>query len=160
MHHNCLPLSPQEIVFSQSYILYSKHFSDEIICRNLKSRLNPNWHKGVYFYPLVVFGLNFVSRIWWKLSKLFLEVKIDINWVNLTPIDHFGSEHFGKSYFSTDVSSPEHFGTCTIWHCRRSGRWTFQHRNISTWGNFWHEEFLAQEHFGMGTFRHMDISAQ
>ena len=82
-----------------------------------------------------------------------------------SPIDHFGTEHFGKSHFGTDVSSREHFGTCTIRCCRRSGRWTFQHGNISTWGlfgtrNFWHKVFSAQEDFGTGTFRHMDISAQ
>ena len=73
-------------------------------------------------------------------------------------------EHFGKSHFGTDVSSREHFGTCTIRRCRRSGRWTFQHGNISTWGlfgtrTFRHEEFSAQEHFGTGTFRHGDILA-
>ena len=38
-------------------------------------------------------------------------------------------------------------------------------RNISTWGlfgmrSFRHEEFSAQENFGTGTFRHMDIFAQ
>ena len=80
------------------------------------------------------------------------------------PIDHFGTEHFGKSHFGTDVSSQEHFGTCTIRRCGRSGRWTFQHRNISTWGifstgNFRHEEFSAPEHFGTGIFWHLNISA-
>ena len=76
-----------------------------------------------------------------------------------TPIDHFG-----KSQFATDVSSWEHFGTCTIRCCRRSSRWTFQHGKISTWGlfgtrSFRHKEFSARGIFGMGTFRHMDISA-
>ena len=57
-------------------------------------------------------------------------------------------EHFGKSHFGTDVSSQEHFSTCTFWHCRRSGRQTFQHGNISTWGlfgmrNFWHYLLLT-----------------
>ena len=75
------------------------------------------------------------------------------------PIDHFGKSHFGK-----DVSSREHFGTCTVWPCGRSGRWTFQHRNISTWGifgmgNFRHEEFSAPEHYGTGIFWHLNISA-
>ena len=80
------------------------------------------------------------------------------------PIDHFGTEHFGKSHFGTDVSSREHFGTCTVRHCGRSGRWTFQHRNVSAWGifgtgNFRHKEFSAPEHFGTGIFRHLNISA-
>ena len=52
------------------------------------------------------------------------------------PIDHFGTKHFGKSHFGTDVSSREHFGTCTVRRCGRSGRWTFQHWNVSTWGIF------------------------
>ena len=78
------------------------------------------------------------------------------------PRDHFGTKHFGKSHFGMDVSSREHFGTCTIRRCRRSGRWTFQHGNALTWGlfgtrNFRHEEFWAQEHFGTGTFQYMDI---
>ena len=69
------------------------------------------------------------------------------------PTDHFGTENFGKSHFDTDVSSREHFGTCTVRRCGCSGRWTFQQGNLSTWGNigtvnFRHNEFSAQEHFG------------
>ena len=85
-------------------------------------------------------------------------------------------------HFSMDVSSHKHFGTYTNRRCGCSGTWMFQHGNISTWGifgigNFQHEEFLAQEHFGtgifwqlgrsvtctffnMGTCRHGDIWAQ
>ena len=79
--------------------------------------------------------------------------------MSFLPIDHFGTEHFG-----TNVSSQEHFGTCTVRRCGRSGRWTFQHQNISTWGifgtgNFRHEEFSAPEHFGTGIFWHLNISA-
>ena len=63
-----------------------------------------------------------------------------------------------------DVSSREHFGTCTVQRCRHFGRWTFHHWNVSTWGifstgNFRHEEFLAPEHFSTGIFRHLNISA-
>ena len=66
-----------------------------------------------------------------------------IHWTVLNWLDHFGTKHFGKSHFRMDVSSQEHFGTCTIWRCKRSGRWTFQHGNILTSGlfgtrNFWH----------------------
>ena len=82
-----------------------------------------------------------------------------------SPINHFGMEHFGKSPFGTNVSSQEYFGTHTNWRCGRSDRWTFQHRNVSTWGifgmgNFRHKEFLAPEHFGTGIFRHLNISEQ
>ena len=80
------------------------------------------------------------------------------------PIDHFGTEHSGKSHFCTDVSWREHFGICTVRRCERSGRWTFQHGNVSTWerfdmGTFQHEEFLTRGIFGTGTFWHGDISA-
>ena len=37
------------------------------------------------FTPLVILGLDFVSWIWIKNFQTFLEVKIDINRVNLTP---------------------------------------------------------------------------
>ena len=46
---------------------------------------NPNWHEGGYCYLLVLFGSDFVSWILIKKFKTFLEVKIDINLVNLTP---------------------------------------------------------------------------
>ena len=49
------------------------------------SSLNPNWHEEGHFYPLVLFGLNFVSRIFIKNFQTFLEVKVDINRVVLTP---------------------------------------------------------------------------
>ena len=45
----------------------------------------PNWHKGWYFYLLVIFGSDFLSWIFIKSFQTFLEVKIDINWVNLAP---------------------------------------------------------------------------
>ena len=65
------------------------------------------------------------------------------------PIDHFGTEHFGKSHIGTDVSSREHFCTCTVWRCGLSGRWTFLHRNVLTWSIF-----------GRGNFRRLNISAE
>ena len=83
----------------------------------------------------------------------------------LQPIDHFGTEHFGKSHFCMDVSSPEHFDTCTTWRCRRSGRWTFQHGNISNWGlfgtrNFRHRNILARGNFDTCTFWHSSTGAE
>jgi len=48
--------------------------------------LNPNWHEAGHFHlPLVTLGLDFVSWICIKNFQTFLDVKIDINWVNLTP---------------------------------------------------------------------------
>ena len=45
---------------------------------------NPNWHEAGHFSTSVVFGSDFVC---WTFTKKFqtLEVKIDINRVNLTP---------------------------------------------------------------------------
>ena len=62
------------------------------------ANFNPIWHVvgvgvgGGHFYPLVLVGSNFVSRIFFKNFQTFfknfqafLEVKIDINRVILTP---------------------------------------------------------------------------
>ena len=85
---------------------------------------------GLFCKPSWKFGLPKVS-----IPRLTTLIPMPFSW----PIDHFGTEHFG-----TDVSSREHFGTCTIWRCGRSSRWTSQHRNVSTWGIF-----------GTGIFRHL-----
>jgi hypothetical protein len=108
---------------------------------------------------LITLGLEFGVKAKATSNQKYLESG------NFWPIDHFGTENFGtenfgKSHFGTDVSSPEHFGTCTVRHCGRSGRWTFQHWNFSTWGifstgKFRHEEFSAPEHFGTGIFWHL-----
>jgi len=47
--------------------------------------INPNWHEQGTFTPLVILGLDLVCWISIKNFQSFLEVKIDINWVNLTP---------------------------------------------------------------------------
>ena len=41
--------------------------------------------RGDFFHPLVLFGTDFVCLIFIKNFQTFLEVKIDINWINLTP---------------------------------------------------------------------------
>ena len=41
--------------------------------------------KSRYFYLLVLFGSDFVSWVFIKNFQTFLEVKINIYWVNLTP---------------------------------------------------------------------------
>ena len=46
--------------------------------------INPNWHGGDIFYFLVPLGSDFVGWILIKNFQTFLEVKIDINWINLT----------------------------------------------------------------------------
>ena len=45
----------------------------------LQMQLNPNWHDGGHFPPIVLFESEFVSWIFIKNFKTFLEVKIDIN---------------------------------------------------------------------------------
>ena len=78
---------------------------------------------------------------------------------------HFGTWDFGKSHFGTYVSLWEHFSTCTVWPCRCSSRWTFQHRNILAWGLFGTGNFCFRnfrhidisEYLGTWTFRHMDF---
>ena len=47
--------------------------------------INPNWHQRGHFSPLVLLGSDFVRWIFIKNIHTFLEVKIDINRVNLTP---------------------------------------------------------------------------
>ena len=46
--------------------------------------LNPNWHEGRYFSLLVLLDQILSAEFLSKFPN-FLEVKIDINWVNLTP---------------------------------------------------------------------------
>ena len=53
-------------------ILEKKRYSlDSLALINIKTRLNPNWQKGAYFYLLVLFGLYFVIWIYIKNVKTF-----------------------------------------------------------------------------------------
>ena len=47
--------------------------------------LNPNWHEGWSFYLLDILGSDFFQLIFFPNFPYFLEVKIDINGVDLTP---------------------------------------------------------------------------
>ena len=47
--------------------------------------LNPNWHEARQIYPLKIFELDLVGWIFIKNFQTFSEVKIEINWDNLTP---------------------------------------------------------------------------
>ena len=69
---------------SYVYLNYSIRFFLRA-CIGFNKVLNPNWHEGGHFYLLVLFGSDFVSWILIKNFQIFLEVKIDINRVNLTP---------------------------------------------------------------------------
>ena len=94
----------------------------------------------------------------------YAQIVVELYRVFKMPTHHFGTEQYGRSHFGRDVSSREHFGMCTLLPCGRSGRWTFQHRNVWTWGlfstgNFWCEEFLALWTFQRGIFCHLNISA-
>ena len=44
--------------------------------------LNPNWQEAGHFPPLVLFGSDFWQLNFYQNFQTFLEVKIDINWVN------------------------------------------------------------------------------
>ena len=81
--------------------------------------------KPLWYLCQTVPAVNGV-RIFAKEHSIFI-------WIYL-PTHHFGTKHFGKSHFSADVSSWEHFGTCTLPPCGCSGKWTFQHGTVSTWG--------------------------
>ena len=67
--------------------------------------LNPNWHEGRHFPPPVLFGPDFVSWIFTKNFQTFLEVKIDINRVNLTPCQ----AHRGLKNMLLGGTEDEHF---------------------------------------------------
>ena len=71
-------------------------------------------------------------------------------------LHHFVTLNFGKSHFGMDLSSREHFGTCTFWHCGHSVRWTYQLFGI---GNFPHHRNFSIEYFSTWTFWLMDILA-
>ena len=62
---------------------------------------------------------------------------------------YFGTWHFGKRHFGTDISSRWIFATRTFWHGYFLAPWMF-----------WHGDVTALGHFGTWTFRHMEISAQ
>ena len=59
-----------------------------------------------------------------------------------------GEQNISFTHFGMNVSSQENFGSCTLWPCTCSGRWTLQHRNVSTLGLF-----------GAGNFRHKEVLA-
>ena len=89
-------------------------------------------------------------------ETLLSQTREDISRVSFLASHLLGTLDFGKSHFGTDLSSWEHFSMCTVCSYGHSGRWTFQHGKILTWGlfgmrNFQHEEFFAQEHYGTRT---------
>ena len=60
----------------------TQHFKTS---KNIKTMLSLIGMRQGTFHPLVLFGSGFVSWIIIKSFQTFLEVKIDINWINLTP---------------------------------------------------------------------------
>ena len=56
--------------------------------------INPNWHEGWYFYPLVIFGSNFVSWFFIKTFQTFLMWKLTsmgLSWHPAQLIESFKS---------------------------------------------------------------------
>ena len=73
--------------FSQ-FVCFSKNKAEIVyeLSHSYKlEKVNHNWHEGGHFPTLVLLGSDFVSWIFIKNFQTFLEVKIDINQVNLTP---------------------------------------------------------------------------
>ena len=74
---------------------------------------------------------------------------------------HFGTCHFGKKHFVTDISSPGHFSTCMFRPCRRTGTWTFHLHGRFDTRTFRHGDILAQGIFVTmdrhGIFWHLNI---
>ena len=52
---------------------------------DIQSCIHPNWHEGGHFPSIFLFGSDFVSWILIIKFQTLLEVKIDINQVNMTP---------------------------------------------------------------------------
>ena len=75
--------------------------------------INPNWHEQGTFTPLVILGLDLVCWISIKNFQSFLEVKIDINWVNLTPCQ----AHWVLQNLLLGVAKDEHF-SCFLSSCQ------------------------------------------
>ena len=80
---NLLQKGFQPIVSAEQWEWQLGHKFDACILVLLHSflRVNPNWHEGWYFYLLVLFGSDFVSRIFiknfqtfwvWKLTSIEL----------------------------------------------------------------------------------------
>ena len=82
-------------------------------CIGLEYRINPNWHEGKYFYLLAIFGSDFVRLFFIKNFETFLEVKIYINWVNLTPC----KAHSVLEKMPLDGTKEEHF-SCVHSSCQ------------------------------------------
>ena len=68
--------SSSKFLYIYLYILYRSNDSKKLTLLA--------WGRALY-YPLVVFGLNFVGWIFMQTFQTFLEVKIDINRVTLKP---------------------------------------------------------------------------
>ena len=64
-------------------VLEAKPFLTEGPSCMPKGQINPNWHEAGHFPPPCLFFDQILSAEF--LSKTFLEVKIDIHRVNLTP---------------------------------------------------------------------------
>ena len=93
---------------------------------------NPIWIRNWYFFFL------FIHLRFHKLPSYYFRK----SWA------YFGTWHFGKRHFGTDISSRGFFSTRT-----------FCHENISTLVYFGTMDNLEQECYSTGTFQHKDVSA-
>ena len=105
--------------------------------------LNINWeavHYGAksYMNSHLIFFFLFIHLRFHKLPSYYFRK----SWA------YFGTWHFGKRHFGTDISSRGFFSTRT-----------FCHENISTLVYFGTMDNLEQECYSTGTFQHKDVSA-
>ena len=84
---------------------------------------------GGYFYLLVLFGSDFVNWIFVKKFQTFLEVKIDINWVNLT----LCQAHWVLLKISLGGARDEYFSCFLLWQQPYESFWK--------WWQFWDKHF-------------------
>ena len=86
-------------------------------CTLFRVYLNPVWHGTGHFYPVEFVRSNFVSWFFFKISQTFLEVKIEINWIILTP----WPAHWVLQKLPLGSSKDEHF-SCFVTPCQKGLR--------------------------------------
>ena len=83
IHINAISRYPM-LVSCNLYLLFIV-FTLSRYCYRVVSDINPNWHEGGHFPPPCPFLNQILSTEFISNFPNFLEVKIDINRVNLTP---------------------------------------------------------------------------
>ena len=117
-----------------------------------------------------VLGLSILwGSIFSRITTL-VSIFLCFRWLRFESWDnnHCGFPPFWHLTFRQESFWHKCFIMGTFWHMDHSALRMYRHRDVSTWehfdigkfhtGNFRHEEFSAQEHFGTRIFWHKDIS--